>query len=303
MRHKCKSLLQAIVTCSGLFWTIILGLIPIPVSGTELRANISGTTLVFSWPADATNDFYLEESVSLIDPAGWRIITNSASQVAGEYRVTNLLTGPVRFYRLSAWEVLFNGSSTAAFRGYRQTSFPVNDWRVTTNGDLKTLSGSPQGHIITTNQYSDFELLWEWNTAAGGNSGVLYRVTESYADAWQSGPEYQIIDDSGYSLLADQTSGAVWGLIPPANQVLMPTGQWNQSRLLVQNNHVEHWMNGRLLLSYELNSPSFNSLIASSPSFSPYAQFGRAKTGYIAFQNWTPEVSYRHIKVRRLPAQ
>jgi 3-keto-disaccharide hydrolase len=303
MRHNGISFLQGIIPTSVLVWAILLGLTPNPVSGTQLRAIISGPNLVFSWPADVTNDFYLEESSSLTDPSGWGIITNAALRMGGEYRLTNLLTGPVHFYRLRAWEALFTGSSIAALRGYRQTTFPVNDWNITTNGELKTVPGSPQAHIITTNQYSDFELVWEWKTGPGGNSGVLYRVTESYADAWQSGPEYQMVDDSGYSLPASQTSGAVWGLVPPANRLLMPTGQWNQSRLLIQNNHVEHWMNGRLLLTYELNSPAFNALVASSPNFSPYAQFGRAKTGYIAFQNWTPEVWYRNIKVRRLPAQ
>jgi hypothetical protein len=271
-----------------------------PALATELQAVVSGTNLVLSWPADATNDFYLEGSTSLPEPAGWSIITNAASQLGGDYFVTNSLSGPVQYYRLKAWEVLFNGSSTAAFRGFRTTSFPGSDWAITTNGELKTVPGSPQGHIITTNQFDDFELLWEWKTGAGGNSGVLYRVTEFYDAAWKSGPEYQLIDDAGYTLAADQTSGAVWGLIPPANHLLRSTGQWNQCRLLVQSNHVEYWLNGGRVVSYELNSPAFNSLVASSPNFSPYAQFAKARKGYIALQNWTLEVWFRNIKIRRL---
>jgi hypothetical protein len=272
-----------------------------PVSATELRAVVSGTNLVLSWPADATNDFYLEGSTSLTEAAGWNVITSTASQLVGNCYVTISLSVPGQFYRLKSWEVLFNGTSTAAFRAYRTTSFPSSDWAMTANGELNTAPGSPQGHIITTNQFDDFELLWEWKTGPGGNSGVLYRVTESYDAAWKSGPEYQLIDDGAYGLGADQTSGAVWGLIPPASHLLQPTGQWNQCRLLVQSNHVEHWLNGGRVVSYELNSPAFNSLVDSSPNFGLYAQFAKARTGYIALQNWTPEVWFRNIKIRRLP--
>jgi hypothetical protein len=128
----------------------------------------------------------------------------------------------------------------------------------------------------------------------------MYRVTEFYDAAWKSGPEYQLVDDSSYALPADQSSGAVWGLIPPTNRPLLVAGQWNQCRLLVQSNHVEHWFNGGLVVSYELNSPAFDSLVAASPTFSLYPQFAKARAGYIAFQNWTPEVWFRNIKVRRL---
>ncbi|HWH72267.1 MAG TPA: DUF1080 domain-containing protein, partial [Candidatus Sulfotelmatobacter sp.] len=208
-----------------------------------------------------------------------------------------------QFYRLKAWEMLFNGTSTDAFRGYRQSTFPSNDWTITTSGELKTVTGSPSGHIITMKQYADFELLREWKTGTSGNSGVLYRATESYDSPWKSAPEYQLLDDAHYSLPGDQSSGAVYKLIAPTNKVPMPTGQWNQCRLLVQGNHVEHWLNGRRIVEYELNSPSFNALVASSSYYNPYSQFAKARQGYIAFQNWTPEIWFRNIKVRTLPAQ
>ncbi|HTL55122.1 MAG TPA: DUF1080 domain-containing protein [Candidatus Limnocylindrales bacterium] len=270
------------------------------VLATELRAHLEGSNLVMSWPTNTSDDFYVETTTNPTDLAGWTIVTNAASQLDGLYFVTNSPADSARFYRLRAWEVLFNGSSTSALRGYRSTSFPGSEWTITANGELKTVSGSPQGHIITTNQFTDFELVWEWKTGAGGNSGVIYRVTEFYDAAWKSGPEYQLIDDSGYALPTDQSSGAVWGLIPPTTGPLLAAGQWNQCRLLVQSNHVEHWLNGRLRVSYELNSSAFGLLVAGSPSFSPYAQFAKARTGYIAFQNWTPEVWFRNIKIRRV---
>jgi hypothetical protein len=84
--------------------------------------------------------------------------------------------------------------------------------------------------------------------------------------------------------------------------VTVAAGQWNQCRLLVQSNHVEHWLNGRRVAQYELNSPSFNAVVASS-SFSPYAHFAKARIGFIAFQDWVPEIWYRNIKVRPLPPE
>ena len=80
-------------------------------------------------------------------------------------------------------------------------------------------------------------------------------------------------------------------------------GWRNQSRLLVHNNHVEHWLNDRKVVEYELNSPSFNALVASSAYFNPYTQFAKASAGYIAFQLLTPEVWFRNIKVRQLASE
>jgi len=107
-------------------------------------------------------------------------------------------------------------------------------------------------------------------------------------------------DDASSALPAEQQLGAVYGLIGPTNRVTVSTGQWNQCRLLVRSNHVEHWLNGQRIADLELNSPAFDSLVAAS-SFSSYAQFGKARRGFIAFQNWTPEIWYRNIKVRPLP--
>ena len=297
------AVLPPVITKLLIFGAVLLTTAASQLSATELRAADSGTNLVLSWAQDSTNDFYLQVSTNLATPAGWRIAANPTPLVGNEYTTMAAVTEPQEFYRLKAWEILFNGTSTAAFRGYRQTSFPSNYWVVTANGELKTVAGSPESYVITVNQYDDFELRWEWKSGPGGNSGVMYRTTELYDAPWKSGPEYQMLDDAYYAVPASQTSGAVWGLIAPTNKVLMPTGQWNQGRLLVQSNHVEHWLNDRKVVEYELNSPSFSALVASSSYFNPYAQFTKARTGYLAFQLSTPEVWFRNIKVRRLASE
>lgn len=271
------------------------------LSATELRATNANNLLVLSWSQDSAHEFYLQVSTNLADSTAWDNATNSASLIGTNYSVTTEMAGPQRFYRLKAWEVLFDGTSTASFRGYNQPAFPSKEWVVTAGGELKTVAGSPQGHIITLHQYGDFELKWDWKTAPGGNSGVLYRVTEYYDQPYKSAPEFQLLDDASYSVPANQVTGAVYGLMAPSNRLTVASGQWNQCRLLVQGNHVEHWLNGRRIAQYELNSPAFNALVAASPQFSPYAsQFGKASTGFIAFQNWTPETWFRNIKVRSL---
>ena len=117
---------------------------------------------------------------------------------------------------------------------------------------------------------------------------------------YKSSPEYQLVDeDEPNDILPVQKSGAAWGLIAPTNKVLKSLGEWNQSRMLVLTNHVEHWLNGRKIIEYNLDSEEFRALVAASP-FQAYSQFGKARKGGIAFQNWTPGVSFRNIKVRRL---
>jgi serine/threonine protein kinase len=197
------------------------------------------------------------------------------------------------------WEALFDGTSTAAFRGFRQVDFPSNDWVITAEGELKTVPGTPENYILTTNEYESFELVWEWKTGPGGNSGMIYRAQETYDRPSQSGPEYQLLDDAYASVPPNQTSGAAYGLIPPsADKMLRLAGEWNEGRLLVQGNHVEHWMNGRKLLEYEFNSPAFTALVSASPRHNSYGRFARETRGHIALQNWTPEVWFRNIRIR-----
>jgi serine/threonine protein kinase len=228
------------------------------------------------------------------------IITLSLAAVIAYLLVFPSGNGPV--YRPQKWEVLFDGTSTAAFRGYQQTFFPSNDWIITAQGELTTVPGSTRGHIVTKNQYDDFELVWEWKLSPGANSGVHYRMTEEFDEPRKSGPEYQLLDDRAFpSLPPDQACGGVFALIPPTSHPAMPAGEWNQSRLLVQGNHVEHWLNGRKVVAYEIDSPAFRALIAAIPyNRASTNQLALARKSCISFQNWIPEVWFRNIKIRPL---
>jgi hypothetical protein len=198
----------------------------------------------------------------------------------------------------AGWRTLFDGRSLAAFRGYRSDSIPAG-WRIA-DGTL-TKSGSV-GDLVTRDKFADFELSFDWKLGPGGNSGVLYRVTEEYDHPYWSGPEYQLLDDAGHpdgkSRLT--AAGSDYGLYPAPAGVVKPADQWNASLLVVRGSHVQHWMNGQKLLEYDMGSPDWEARVKAS-KFGAWANYGRAAMGYIAIQGDHDGVlALRNIKVRVL---
>jgi hypothetical protein len=200
----------------------------------------------------------------------------------------------------SDWIVLFDGSSTDAWRGFQRQNFPVDGWKIE-NGSLKTIVGGDQCDIITREKYKDFELEVEWRVSPGGNSGVFYRATEDYPAVWQSAVEMQVLDDSLHHDGKDPktSAGSLYGLIAPTNKVLVPVGEYNKAKVVAKGNHIEHWLNGAKILAYEFGSDELNSLIAES-KFKDFSGFAKAREGYIALQHHGEEVWYRNIRVRPL---
>ena len=96
------------------------------------------------------------------------------------------------------WKVLFNGKSTDAWRGFKQDSFPDKVWKVE-GGTIRTIVGGESHDIITKEKYGDFELKLEWKIAPGGNSGIIYLVSEDYDQTYQTGPEMQVLDDAKHN--------------------------------------------------------------------------------------------------------
>jgi hypothetical protein len=273
------------------------------VFATDLKITHSGNAAILSWPLAATNNFYVQSATNLAPPIAWSNASDPITNGA-DLAVTDGGTASTHFYRLQAWEVLFDGTSTAAFRGYQQSTFPpATSWTVTANGELQTVANGTAINIITRNQYSDFELRWEWKAATGGNSGVNYRCTEEYSNSEWSGPEFQLLDDASYSLPAVDSIGAVWDLIAPTSKVLLPAGQWNQCRLIVQGDYVEHWLNGGRVAAYYMDSAPFTNLVAANSTFNQYPDFAKARSGYIAFRHDGTQTWYRNIYIRQLPSQ
>jgi Domain of Unknown Function (DUF1080) len=198
------------------------------------------------------------------------------------------------------WKILFDGKSTDAWRGFRQDSFPNKTWKVE-DGTLRTIVGSESRDIITKEKYRDFELELEWKIAPGGNSGIIYLVSEDFDQTWNTGPEMQVLDDAKHSDGKEPktSAGALYGLIAPSNKVLQPVGQWNKVRLIVHNGHVEHRLNGKKVLDYDLGSDQLKHLIAIS-KFKDFPRFAQNREGCVALQYHGDEVWYRKIRIRSL---
>jgi len=222
--------------------------------------------------------------------------------------------------RSDGWTLLFDGKTFDGWRGLGRDHMPTGYWTIE-DGTLKKIAsgevprmadGQPVegGDIMTEQTYRNFELSFEWKIGPGGNSGVKYNVSEEISTSIGGahsalGFEYQVIDDAGYpgKLKDTQTAGALYDLIPPdLAKELMPVGQFNHTRIILHNNHGEHWLNGRKIVEFELGTPRLDSLIAAS-KFRDIPRFGEHKDGHIVIQDHVDAAWYRNIKIRELPGR
>lgn len=201
--------------------------------------------------------------------------------------------------RNDGWRNLFNGKHTQQWRGFKKESFPDKGW-VIENDCIKHISKGGGGDIITKQKYGQFDFQWEWKVAPGANSGVKYFIMEERGGA--IGHEYQVIDDSKHP---DALRGPKWqtaafyDVFPASNRVLQPVGSFNQSRVLIQDQNAEHWLNGIMVLSYTLGSEKVLEAVAKS-KFKRVDRFGYRHQGHILLQDHSDEVHYRNLKIKRL---
>jgi 3-keto-disaccharide hydrolase len=228
------------------------------------------------------------------------LLVAAASLFSGRAADLNQLTPKEK---AAGWKLLFDGTNTAGWRGYKKQGFPAKGWKVE-DGLLKKVGGEQGGDIVTEATFDNFDLTWEWRIALKGNNGLKYLVTEERASA--PGHEYQMIDDTGHPdgrLGAKRTTAAFYDVLPPRpDKPLNPPGQWNLSRVLVQGNHVEHWLNGVKVLEYELGSDTVKAAVANS-KFKNAAGFGTKIKGHIMLTDHGDECWFRSIKIRELPAK
>lgn len=196
-----------------------------------------------------------------------------------------------------AWRTLFDGQTTAEWRAFRGEGIPQG-WQIV-DGALTRVGRA--GDIVTVAQFGSFELTLEWQVAAGGNSGVMYHVTEEADETYKTGPELQILDDAQHPDGAARltAAGACYGLYPSPPGAVRPAGEWNTVRLLVDGPHVEHWLNGVKVAEYELWSADWDARVKAS-KFAEWPGFGLARRGHIALQDHGDRVAFRNIKIRVL---
>ena len=200
--------------------------------------------------------------------------------------------------REAGWELLFDGQTTAGWRGYMMDDMP-DGWRVI-DGEL-TRTG-PGTDIITTEQYRNFDLTLEWKVELGGNSGVFYRAAEGSEKIYMGAPEFQALDDENHpdGELAITSAGSNYAMHPAPRGLVRFAEEWNFVRILVVGDRVEHWMNGVRIVSYEFGSPDWVERVAAS-KFNEWPEYGQASEGHIGLQDHGDRAAFRNIKLRRLP--
>ncbi len=203
------------------------------------------------------------------------------------------------------WELLFNGQDLNNWKNYNSDEtggWIIEDGCLEAKGD----GSDGNGYIVTRKQYASFDLKFDWKIAEGGNSGVLYHVIESprFSTPYLTGPEYQLIDDIGFpeKLEEWQKAGADYAMyIPdPSKKRLNPAGEWNSSRILFDNGHVEHWLNGEKILEFEAWTDEWFEL-KNSGKWVNAPEYGLSSTGYISLQDHGSKVWFRNMKIREIP--
>jgi hypothetical protein len=195
------------------------------------------------------------------------------------------------------WEDLFDGHGFEHWRGYGQDSMP-DSWAIIEGAMYNAVPGTD---LVTRAQYADFEIEFEWKLEPGGNSGVMFRVTEDRDYPWMTGPEYQLFDNpsGGQDLRGIHAAGANYDVHPADTSAAHPAGAWNAGRILVRGSHVEHWLNGAKVVEYELMSPGWLEAVAGS-KWAAYPDYGRRAQGHVALQGDHEPVWFRNMRIRRL---
>lgn len=158
-----------------------------------------------------------------------------------------------------------------------------------------------QANILTKKLYGDFDLRFEWKIAPGGNSGIKYRV-QKYGKR-DLGLEYQLYDDVFHAekLRPKNGTGSIYDLIPPDPAVtrLKPVGEFNQSRILVQGNRIQHWLNGYQIVDATVGSPAWDRAVAAS-KFADKEQFGENHLGRIMLTDHNSQIWFRNLELTSL---
>jgi len=179
------------------------------------------------------------------------------------------------------WRALFDGKTTTGWTTLGGRPLPTV-WHID-DGTLHTVVDATGADIRTKERFTAFELRAEFRVAKDANSGIKYRLFSTTGAAGATAFEYQIADDNGdpgAKVDPTQRSGALYSVIAPSEQAAKPIGEWNQLRLVVAKDHIEHWLNGVKVVEAPIDAPF------ASP---------------VLLQYHRSAVAYRNIKIRELP--
>ncbi len=243
-----------------------------------------------------------------------RINTKSPKlSTADKTPVINLLNNTLSEQeKYQGFKLLFNGTDFTGWREAKSNNKPRTRWSIN-DGVLKVKAsdGSETGNdIVTEDQYSAFEMVFDFKFAKGANSGVKYFVNESYDSKGKSsiGLEYQILDDELHpdakaGAAGNRTIASLYDLIPSykfSGGFKGEPEKWNSGRLIVYpDNKVQHWLNGKKVVEYTRNDNIYKALVARS-KYNVFEGFGSAEKGHILLQDHGDHVEFKNVKIRSL---
>ncbi|MDX2131001.1 MAG: DUF1080 domain-containing protein [Planctomycetota bacterium] len=223
--------------------------------------------------------------------------------------------------RAAGWRDYTGADATALWRSYRGASFPAKGW-VSAAGELRLSKNTGAGDIVTVDQFRDVEMTFDFKMGEKSNSGIMWRVAEKHDTPWQTGPEYQLLDDAGFGAKPTDAHavGALYDLYPPAAaKVARPAGEWNTGRIRLRNGVVQHWLNdvkvveatifddaGRPTPEWlaKIGVDAKGAAVAEGGSkFKVYPGFGVQPAGHIAIQDHgDTDLALRNVRIRDLAA-
>lgn len=194
---------------------------------------------------------------------------------------------------------LFNGRDLSGWRFFRNKE---NDsWEVK-DGLLHCKSfddAEKRSDLVTVDQYKNFELTFDWKLAPQSNSGVLYMVNEKSDQPYFSGPEYQLLDEAAPGERKnEQVTGACYDMYAPKTPT--PQAEWNTSKIIVNGDHVEHWLSGTEQVAYDIDSDDWMKRKNSS-KWKDVSSYASERSGHIVLQDHGGEVWFRNIMIKSLP--
>jgi len=196
--------------------------------------------------------------------------------------------------KAAGWKLLFDGKTTTGWKNFRKDSVSPG-WQVK-NGEL-TRADKNAGDIVTTDKFTAFELVLEYKISKGGNSGLMFHVTDEGATPWMTGPEIQIQDNKdGHD---PQKAGWLYQLYKPAEGVdaTKPAGEWNELRVLISPEKSTVSMNGTKYYDFVKGSKDWDERVAKS-KFAKMPHFGKPTSGMLSLQDHGNEVAFRNVKIR-----
>lgn len=214
--------------------------------------------------------------------------------------------------KAEGYRLLWDGKTTNGWVGAYKTAFPKSGWQIK-DGELSVEpsnggESTNGGDVVTVDQFSAFELKFDFKLTEGANSGLKYFVTLSENNKGSAiGMEYQVLDDARHpdaklGRNGNRTLASLYDLIPSkkignANRKI---GEWNQGVVRVYpNNKIEHWLNGFKVVEFTRGSDEFKAFVAGS-KFKDIQNFGMASKGHILLQDHGNQVFFRSIKIKQI---